>query len=353
MPELGAEKPLDRRQHVRRHDALRDRRARAARGARLRGARLPRDRHRRRVDGGARARRLPRRRARRDDDRARRRARRRRALGRAATGSRRRAQQGLPQVVSLGALDMVNFGPRESVPARFADRNLYVAQRDGHADAHDARGVPRARPPDRQEALGGARADRAVRPAPGRLRDRRARARSSTTPRRTPRCCAGSTRRSRATIERHDLDTDINDPAFAHAMADRLHELIKGARMTRDQALARLRAQLAAGNADHRRRRRHGPLGQVRRGGRHRPHHHLQLGPLPHGRPRLAVRDDALRRRQRDRRRHGARGAARRARDAGARRRLRHRPVPPDAGLPRGAASASASAASRTSRPSA
>ncbi len=31
-----------------------------------------------------------------------------------------------------------------------------------------------------------------------------------------------------ATIERHDLDTDINDPAFAHAMADRLHELIKG-----------------------------------------------------------------------------------------------------------------------------
>ena len=33
---------------------------------------------------------------------------------------------GLPQVVSLGALDMVNFGPRESVPAEFADRNLYV-----------------------------------------------------------------------------------------------------------------------------------------------------------------------------------------------------------------------------------
>src|SRR6476661_8111307 len=33
---------------------------------------------------------------------------------------------GVPQVVSLGALDMVNFGPRESVPARFAGRNLYV-----------------------------------------------------------------------------------------------------------------------------------------------------------------------------------------------------------------------------------
>jgi uncharacterized protein (UPF0261 family) len=33
---------------------------------------------------------------------------------------------GLPQVVSLGALDMVNFGPRDSVPERFAGRNLYV-----------------------------------------------------------------------------------------------------------------------------------------------------------------------------------------------------------------------------------
>jgi hypothetical protein len=33
---------------------------------------------------------------------------------------------GLPQVVSLGALDMVNFGARETVPERFEDRNLYV-----------------------------------------------------------------------------------------------------------------------------------------------------------------------------------------------------------------------------------
>lgn len=33
---------------------------------------------------------------------------------------------GVPQVVSLGALDMVNFGPRESVPERFAGRQLYV-----------------------------------------------------------------------------------------------------------------------------------------------------------------------------------------------------------------------------------
>ena len=33
---------------------------------------------------------------------------------------------GVPQVVSLGALDMVNFGPRETVPPQFEGRNLYV-----------------------------------------------------------------------------------------------------------------------------------------------------------------------------------------------------------------------------------
>ena len=33
---------------------------------------------------------------------------------------------GVPQVVSLGALDMVNFGARDTVPPKFADRNLYV-----------------------------------------------------------------------------------------------------------------------------------------------------------------------------------------------------------------------------------
>ncbi|MBB5841566.1 Tm-1-like ATP-binding domain-containing protein [Kribbella italica] len=35
-------------------------------------------------------------------------------------------RRGIPQVVSVGALDMVNFGPRDTVPERFADRNLFV-----------------------------------------------------------------------------------------------------------------------------------------------------------------------------------------------------------------------------------
>jgi uncharacterized protein (UPF0261 family) len=34
--------------------------------------------------------------------------------------------KGIAQVVSLGALDMVNFGARDTVPQQFAERNLYV-----------------------------------------------------------------------------------------------------------------------------------------------------------------------------------------------------------------------------------
>ncbi len=36
------------------------------------------------------------------------------------------AKAGVPQVVSLGALDMVNFGPRETLPAQYESRNIYV-----------------------------------------------------------------------------------------------------------------------------------------------------------------------------------------------------------------------------------
>lgn len=35
-------------------------------------------------------------------------------------------RQGIPQVVSLGALDMVNFGPVETVPERFAGRRFHI-----------------------------------------------------------------------------------------------------------------------------------------------------------------------------------------------------------------------------------
>ena len=67
------------------------------------------------------------------------------------------------------------------------------------------------------------------------------------------------------------------------------------------------------------------------------PHHHLQPREVPHGGPRLAGRSHALRRRQRDRHRDGRRGASRGDGHAGSGRSLRHRSVPPHAGVPEAA----------------
>ena len=151
-PKSGGGDASDRRDDVRRHDAGGDAGARAAGGARLRGARLPRDRHRRPVDGGARPRRLPRRRARPDDDRAGRRARRRRALGRAGPargGGRARAAAGrLARRARHGQLR-----PARDRAAAVRGPQPLRPQPDGHADADDARGVRRARPADRAQAL--------------------------------------------------------------------------------------------------------------------------------------------------------------------------------------------------------
>jgi uncharacterized protein (UPF0261 family) len=36
------------------------------------------------------------------------------------------AQQGVPQVVAPGCIDMVNFGPRETVPSKYEERTFYV-----------------------------------------------------------------------------------------------------------------------------------------------------------------------------------------------------------------------------------
>ena len=133
---------------------------------------------------------------------------------------------GVPQVVSLGALDMVNFGPRETVPPQFEGRNLYV---------HNPTVTLMRTTPEECAELGrtigrklsaGDGADGAVRPAEGRLDDRTSTGSRSTTPPPTRRSSPGCTRRSATSVEVHELDTDINDPAFADAMADRLHELI-------------------------------------------------------------------------------------------------------------------------------
>lgn len=55
------------------------------------------------------------------------------------------ALRGTPQVISLGALDMVNFGPRETMPDRFKDRRFYQ---------HNANVTLMRTTPEENDALG-------------------------------------------------------------------------------------------------------------------------------------------------------------------------------------------------------
>ena len=175
-----------------------------------------------------------------------------------------------------------------------------------------------------------------------RLVDRPARASRSTTPRPTGRCSrrSSSTSAPAPTASCMRLPLHINDEAFADALVAAWREVAAPRSAEKRQPSARTHAphrptdparalprQDRRRPAAHRRRRRHRPLGQVRGGRRHRPDRHLQLGPLPHGRARLAGRPARLRQRQRDRLRDGARGAAGGEAHAGAGRRQRHRPV--------------------------
>jgi uncharacterized protein (UPF0261 family) len=136
-------------------------------------------------------------------------------------------RSGIPQVVSLGALDMVNFGPRDTVPPQFEGRNLYVhnptitlmrttpeenaelgrriARKLNGADSPTVLFVPlkgvSAIDVDGQP-FRDAEADEALFAA---LREG-----------------IDTTK-----VEVHEVDADVNDPAFATAMADRLHGLVQ------------------------------------------------------------------------------------------------------------------------------
>ena len=55
-----------------------------------------------------------------------------------AIGSAPPFARACPMSVSTGALDMVNFGPRDTVPARFANRHICYPQSERHAHAHHA-----------------------------------------------------------------------------------------------------------------------------------------------------------------------------------------------------------------------
>jgi uncharacterized protein (UPF0261 family) len=130
---------------------------------------------------------------------------------------------GIPQVVSVGALDMVNFGPMDTVPAEFRDRLLYkhnptvtlmrtTAEECAELGRRIARKLNAATGPTtlfvplrgvslidtEGQVFFDPDADRALFEA----------LRESLGP----------------NVEVRELDTDVNDPAFAQAMADALHE---------------------------------------------------------------------------------------------------------------------------------
>jgi uncharacterized protein (UPF0261 family) len=137
---------------------------------------------------------------------------------------------GVPQVVSLGALDMVNFGPRETVPPQFEGRNLYV---------HNPTVTLMRTTPEECAELGrivGRKLSAATGPTalfiplggvsmidvPGQpFYDREA----------DEALLAGLRETLDGQVEVREREEEINDPVFATAMADRLHELMQeGAR---------------------------------------------------------------------------------------------------------------------------
>jgi uncharacterized protein (UPF0261 family) len=134
---------------------------------------------------------------------------------------------GVPQVASLGALDMVNFGPMDTVPDKFRERNLYrhnptitlmrttpeecaelgrrIARKLSAATGPVAVYIP-LRGISMIATEGGVfynpEADRAL------IDNLKAGLRSN--------------------VEVHEMDMDINDPRFADAMADRIEQMVQG-----------------------------------------------------------------------------------------------------------------------------
>ncbi|MFI9557351.1 Tm-1-like ATP-binding domain-containing protein [Nonomuraea endophytica] len=132
-------------------------------------------------------------------------------------------RHGVPQVVAPGALDMVNFGPRDTVPERFAGRTLYV---------HNPTVTLMRTTESEMAELGreiAAKLAKATGPtvlfvpeggvsaldAPG-------------MPFHDPAADAAAFAGLAAYPHTVRLAAHINDPEFGRAMADRLHLLIKG-----------------------------------------------------------------------------------------------------------------------------
>jgi uncharacterized protein (UPF0261 family) len=134
---------------------------------------------------------------------------------------------GIPQVVSVGALDMVNFGARDTVPAQFEERNLYV---------HNP-SITLMRTTKEENAELGRRIARKLSAATGptalflplagvSMID------AEGQPFHDPEADAALFEELRQVgdrVELVELDMNINDPEFAHAMVAKLDEYMKEA----------------------------------------------------------------------------------------------------------------------------
>ena len=132
---------------------------------------------------------------------------------------------GIPQVVSLGALDMVNFGPRHTVPPVFEGRRFYIhnptitLMRTSPEECHElgrrigAKLASTAGPKTLFVPLRGVSAI-AVEGQP--FYDPAADA-----------ALLSGLRQTIGDVEVREMDMDINDARFAEAMAQRLVELIE------------------------------------------------------------------------------------------------------------------------------
>jgi uncharacterized protein (UPF0261 family) len=134
-------------------------------------------------------------------------------------------RHGVPQVVAPGALDMVNFGPRASVPERFGGRNLYVH--------NPTVTLMRTTPAEMAELGRRVAAKLAAATGPtvlfvplGGVSALDAPAMPFHDPKADEACFEAL---QGAAVDTVRLDMNINDPAFGRVMADRLHELITGA----------------------------------------------------------------------------------------------------------------------------
>ena len=132
--------------------------------------------------------------------------------------------RGVPQVISVGALDMVNFGPRETVPAKFADRQLHIH----NSNVTLMRSTPAE---NRQLGLEIARkAAAATGPTAILLPLQGVSAiDQSGQPFNDPSAREGlfeAVRQNRGSVELIELNKHINDPEFATAAAEELLELV-------------------------------------------------------------------------------------------------------------------------------